>query len=110
MREIRFCYVRFGKKDSVFPPEERSKNHSTGKLENGVSVYEAIERNGIYQILLPRIDSQTIATLGNCFNVAQGLWGQENYPLWEVDGDLVGEGSDGEPLLKNCRAIKKIFE
>ncbi len=110
MTEPRFCYVRFGNKDGAFPAKGQSKNHLTGVDEDGVSVYEAVERQGKYQILLPRVDPQSIATIGMCFNVAQGLWGKANHPLYEVTGDLAGYGSDGEPLLKNCAAVKKVFD
>lgn len=104
------CFVRFGHKDGAFPPGEMSRNGLTGEFEIGVSVYEALERDGKYQILLPRIDGTAPATLGMCFNAAQGLWGMENYPLYEVDGEVVGIGSDGEPLLKNCKVVKRIFK
>ena len=108
--EMRICFVRFGHKDGAFPPSGHSKNCSTGDLETGVSVYEALERGGKYQILLPRLDGTAPATLGMCFNVAQGLWGMENNPIFEVVGEVVGIGSDGEPLLKNCKVVKRIFE
>ena len=107
---MRICFVRFGRKDGAFPPSGRSKNCLTGDLEIGVSVYEALERDGKYQILLPRLDGTSPATLGMCFNAAQGLWGMENNPIFEVVGDVVGIGSDGEPLLKNCKVVKRIFE
>jgi len=107
---VRFCFVRFGRKNGVFPLAEDSHNALTGQKEGGVSVYEAVERNGVYHILLPRIDPISIATLGMCFNVAQGLWGQAEYPLYEVVGDLVGFGSDGEPLLRNCRVVCRLFK
>lgn len=55
------------------PPSGKSKNNLTGEVERGVSVYEALERNGGYQILLPRMDGTAPATLGQCYNVAQGL-------------------------------------
>lgn len=110
MANARFCYVRFGHKEGALPLGEQSANCITGTSELGVSAYEAVERNGRYQILLPRLDGTAPATLGMCFNVAQGLWGMENRPLYEVAGDLIGFGSDGEPLLKNCSVVKRIFE
>ena len=106
---IRLCFVRFGRKDGAFPVGEVSYNKLTGEPELGVSVYEAVERGGQYQLLLPRLDPMTIATIGMCFNTAQGLWGQTEHPLYEVEGDFVGIGSDGEPLLKNCRVVRRIF-
>jgi len=108
--DMRVCFVRFGHKEGAFPPYGKSRNALSGAFECGVSVYEALERDGKYQILLPRLDGTAPATLGQCFNVAQGLWGIENHPLFEVDGELAGFGSDGEPLLINCRVVKRIFE
>lgn len=102
---MRIVYVRFG----ALPEDGKSRNALTGELEAGVSVYEALERDGQYQILLPKMDPQAIATLGNCFNVAQGLWGQEHHPLHLVEGEVVGKGSDGETLLANCRVVRRIF-
>jgi hypothetical protein len=107
---MRVCYVRFGHGKGALPPSGKSTNCLTGEEEVGVSVYEALERDGKYQILLPKLDGTSPATLGMCFNVAQGLWGMQNHPLYEVDGDVIGEGSDGEPLLTNCRVIKRIFQ
>ena len=106
---MRICYVRFGRKSEPFPENERSWNVLTQQYEDGVSVYEAIERNGNYQIILPKMDGTTLATLGMCYNVAQGLSGQTDNPLYEVTGDVVGHGYDGEPVLRNCKVVKKIF-
>jgi hypothetical protein len=103
---MNIVYVRFG----GIPENERSRNYLTKEYEAGVSVYEALERDGKYQILLPKLDPVSIATLGNCYNTAQGLWGKENNPLYLIEGDFIGYGSDGEPLLKNCKIIKRIFE
>lgn len=105
---MRLCYVRFGHKDGAFPLAGQSRNSRTGELESGVSAYEAIERDGSYQILLPALGGTAVATLGMAFNTAQGLWGKENYPIYEVSGTLIGTGSDGEPLLKDCEVIKQI--
>ena len=107
---MRLCFVRFGRKGKALPSSGKSRNALTGEQECGVSVYEAIERDGQYQILLPRLDGTAPATLRQCYNAAQGLWGMENNPLFEVKGDIVGTGSDGEPLLKNCEVVKQIFE
>lgn len=106
---MRLTYVRFGCQEGAFPPDGLSGNFITGEKEKGVSVYEALERDGKYQILLPALDPFTVGTLGQCYNVAQGLWGQENHPLYEISGILIGMGSDGEPLLKDCKVIKQIF-
>ena len=106
---MRLCYVRFGCAEGPFPANERSLNSLTGELEPGVSVYEALVRDGNYQILLPPLSPTTITTLGMCYNCAQGLHGLENSPIYEVEGDRIGTGSDGEPLLINCRVVRKVF-
>ena len=97
--------MRFG----ALPEDGRSRNALTGELEAGVSVYEALERDGAHQILLPRLRPESVGTLGMCFNTAQGLSGQVNHPLYLVGGELAGTGSDGEPLLKNCKILQRIF-
>jgi hypothetical protein len=101
---MRLCYVRFGH----IPETGYSKNHLTGECENGTSVYEALERGGKYQIILPKIES--IGSLGMCFNVSQCISLLKEKPLFEVEGDHIGVGSDGEPLLKNCRVVKEILD
>ena len=45
-----------------------------------------------------------------CFNVSQCISLLKEKPLFEVEGDHIGVGSDGEPLLKNCRVVKEILD
>ena len=101
---MRLCYVRFGH----IPKDGQSLNHYTKYKEDGVSVYEALERDGKYQILLPKIES--VVTLGMLFNISQNISLLKENPLFEVEGELIGYGSDGEPLLKDCRIIKEILD
>ena len=101
----RIRYVRFG----GIPASGRSKNHLTDEEEAGVSVYEALYRNGKYQILLPKMASHSVGTLGMCFNVAQGLYAYTDQALSLVTGKFVGYGSDGEPLLQNCKIVRQLF-
>ena len=94
-------YIRFGK----FPEDERSKitwrQVKLGK-ENGVSVWDCCELRGKYHIILPdKINGNTLADLqhyiSNCYDDA-----------YLVDGDLFGYGTDGEPVIRNVRIIKKL--
>jgi hypothetical protein len=105
---MKIVYVRFG----MMPENDKSFNSLDEFYEEGVSVYEALYRDGKFQILLPIINDTSINTLVNCFNTAQCLSGQIYHysRLNLVDGEYIGTGSDGEPLLKNCRIIRPIFE
>lgn len=84
-------YVRFGN----LPSTGISKNNLTEESEIGVSVYEAIERDGIISVLLPRLTESACVSLSGVLS-RQAHW---------VDGHLVGYGSDGEPLLADCKII-----
>lgn len=86
--------VRYG----GLPPDCRSKNHLTGTLEAGISVYEAILRDGAVQIILPSVETPGLVSLS----------GVNERPLYEVAGVLVGRGSDGEPLLNPCRIVRDL--
>lgn len=82
--------VRFGKFGEV------SKNHLTGRMEKGVSVF----------------DLQNM-TLQQKFTWNAMLQNQEDYSVaYEVEGEVVGKGFDGEPLLKNIKILneRKITE
>ena len=73
------------------------------KDEIGVSVYDAIKIDGKYHICLPMPhEPSTIDTLTS--NLAL----HDNVYL--VSGDVVGTGTDGEPLIKNVKLIKDISD
>lgn len=93
---MRMIYVRFGD----IPENERSKNCLTGGYEDGVSVYEAIERDDDISIILPNLSVSTCGSLS----------GVLDRPMYIVEGDVVGTGNDGEPLLRNCRVIKEVVK
>lgn len=59
----------------------QSRNHVTGELEDGLSV------------------SSTLAT----------VWAYGYAYAYRVDGDVVGAGSDGEPLIANARPIGAVM-
>lgn len=93
------CYIRLGD----IPKDELSLNHSTKNFEKGVSVFRGIVYKGNY---LPIVeypeDAGTIIPM-------QSLFSYCGKPAYLVEGDEIGLGSDGEPLIKNVHIIKRIF-
>ena len=90
-------FVRFGE----IPLDEKSKIHCGETFvgyENGVSVYEAIKDNGKIKIIMPRLSYSACVSLSGCVERQACI----------VEGDLVGTGRDGEPLLKNIKTIKGV--
>lgn len=94
-------YIRFGD----VPSNETSKIYR-GEVEigeeKGVSVYPAFEVNGniVLGLTLP-ITKSTLYT-------QQHLLEYDNRPCYLVSGDYVGEGTDGEPLIRNISIIKRL--
>ena len=95
-------YLRFGN----IPENEESLIYCgeqvVGKQE-GVSVYPSmvdIDGSIVLGLSLP-ITRTTLYT-------QQHLLEYDNRPLYLVEGDYVGKGVDGEPLLKNVKIIKEI--
>ncbi len=92
---LKLIYVRFGE----IPTNGKSKNYLTGEYEKGVSVYEAVEKeDGSIYILMPELTG----------NACVSLSGVLDRPAYVVEGDKVGIGSDNEPILRNCRIIRKL--
>ena len=98
---IRLLYVRFGE----IPKDEESQIYSDNIIignEEGVSVYEAIERKKRgrkeIQIIYPDLTYNSCVTMSGCIQ----------REAWEVIGDKVGYGSDGEPLLQNVKVIRRL--
>lgn len=86
-------YIRFGD----VPKNGKSKNYLTDRLEDGISVYEAIEDCGKIKILLPSLTGSACVTLSGCLD----------RPMYEVKGTLIGYGSDGEPVFNDCYIVRK---
>lgn len=79
-------FIRFGD----VPEDEKSYNYRDGFYEKGVSVYNALfYPDGKYEII-PENDIQVFGSIS---------FGSR--PAFRVWGDVVGTGSDGEPLLRN---------
>lgn len=96
---MRLCYIRTGD----FPPNNLSMNHFTRVYEAGLSVWEAIEIDGIYRILMPYGTSGQWEWAGCDYNSAYGR------PVYEVTGELMEErGSIGEPLLRNPQIVRQV--
>ena len=91
---MKLIYVRFGE----IPANWKSKNYLTGEYEKGISVYEALERDNNISIILPSLTGSACVTLS----------GVLDRPMYEVTGEYVGKGSDGELLLKNCKIVREI--
>jgi hypothetical protein len=87
-------YVRFGD----LPKSGRSWNWLTKEWERGVSVYEAIIRDGKPLLILP----------SPALPVAQSVCHCLQRPAYRVTGDVVGRGGDGEPVLANVRIIEAL--
>lgn len=84
---IEKTYLRLG----LLPENGKSVNHLTGKIENGVSVFELVDGK-------PVIDN---------LQLIDSLSGRHELPAFIVTGDRVGIGHDGEPILKNVQYVSK---
>ena len=90
-------YIRYGE----LPPDGKSKIHNRAREivgeELGISVFEYIEGRGI---VVPdnEMARDEFLMLSNSY------W----KPSYLVEGDEVGIGSDGEPLLANVKIIKQL--
>jgi len=87
------CFLRYGD----LPAGGRSRNHADGSMEAGVSVYRGE--------ILPSGEARVLPTTTAEFC---GLQSIANRPLYLVEGEEIGVGSDGEPLLRNCRIVRRI--
>jgi len=93
-------FVRFGK----WPENERSRNwlvRGEEVYEKGVSAYNAIFSPHTGRWMLETVDHA--ATAGTMQELLYG-----DRPIYLVQGDIVGEGTDGEPVLRNVRLVKEL--
>lgn len=88
-------YIRFGE----LPKDGKSRVHISGEPcveEAGVSVYRAIEANGVYYPELP--EESNAAGISDYFRYLM----ESHSNVYLVTGDLLWlEGHDREPLLAN---------
>lgn len=82
-------YVRFCK----VPQDEKSFNFMRNRKEEGVSVFKA--------------DDNGMPILENA-EQAKSLWARRNRRHYLVNGEVVGVGQDGEPLLKNVKVVCRL--
>lgn len=82
-------YVRFGK----LPPKGRSGDYRTGERHVGVSCFPGrLEEPDLFEILTGELE---ISGLTNLIALAAFDW-----PALFLEGEEVGTGPDGEPLLR----------
>jgi hypothetical protein len=86
-------FIRFGR----LPKGGVSKNHATGKLENGLSVFPST-----YNRLTGEYMFDEGAGINSDAHMSYVLRGVNPYA---VTGDVVGRGSDGEPVLANVKKL-----
>ena len=95
-------YLRFGQ----IPQNERSGIYKGdhGKIgeEQGVSCYRGVIVDNKVYIIMPHVASTTYYWLIDSYN-------RGKIPLYIIQGEEVGLGSDMEPLLKNVSIIQEIF-
>jgi hypothetical protein len=93
----KIIYIRFG----FIPRNEESKIHCGDVFighEIGVSVYEAVQRGEKIHIILPQCSYSACVSLSGCLERKARI----------VTGDVVGVGSDSEPLLKNIDIVQEL--
>ena len=88
------CYVRYGK----LPVGGHSTNNADGRREAGVSVFRGKYRQDL---------GLAIAIPEHTYELGTWLHLQTR-PMYIVDGEEIGTGSDGEPLITNARIVAEI--
>lgn len=93
-------YIRFGR----WYENEQSKNYRTGEMEDGVSVYHAhFDIDEERWEIDPTVDEAAIN------GTLQSLIYERDKRIFVVQGrELEQTGSDGEPLLKDVKAVKQL--
>lgn len=71
-------YIRFG---------------DISKKDTNVPVFEGVVENKIIRIIIPTTIYSTCQVLARYIDL----------PAYIVDGDIVGKGNNGEPLMSNCK-------
>lgn len=99
LSDARFCYLRAGDP----PASGHSFNHLTNRHEAGVSVWDAIEINGVYRLLLPALTKEVWEYCS--YDLGSGF----GRPFYEVTGRVLPTvGSLGETLLADVKIVKEI--
>ena len=97
-------FIRFGKIPTDGLSTIHYRGYDLGK-EIGLSVYNCAFINDKYHIILPvPCSSGTIHSL-------EGFILYNNHKkVYLVDGDIVGYGTDGEPLIANVKIVDDITD
>lgn len=101
---MKMFYIRFGE----IPKDERSSIHYRGMYcgkEEGVSVYDCAFIHGEYHIIVP-----CPITMGGLDTLTGFLFYNKDKPVYFVEGEQVGTGHDGEPLIHNVKIIADITD
>ena len=109
---MRKTYIRIGE----IPEDEMSRRYNGDAVigeEKGVSVYNCVKINGSYHIVMPlpmkEGQGQTYEILIQCVTECRYKI-EKTRRVYLVNGDQVGTGADGEPLIRNVIVIKDITE
>ncbi len=101
-------YIRFGE----IPENEASgiyRGEEKVGEEKGVSVYDAVEIDGEYRVVLPHPLLKEVGfDLYNFIQATEYMYETEHRPMYLVQGDEVGKGATNEPLLRNVKIIKEL--
>lgn len=102
MQDIKPLYIRFGEIPECGFSNIYQYGEEVGK-ESGVSCYRAlIDENNTIHICLP------LPFTESRWNVLQGFIHYDNRNAYLITGDVVGYGSEGEPLLTNIKIAKNL--
>lgn len=97
-------YIRFGE----IPKDEQSSIYYRGMYcgkEIGVSVYDCTFIRGEHHIIVP-----CPVTMGGLDTITGFLFYNKNRPIYLVEGEWVGTGHDGEPLIRDVKIIADITD
>jgi len=74
-----------------------------------VSVYDTVEIDEVYRVVLPHPLLKEVGfDLYNFIQATEYTYETEHRPMYLVQGDEVGRGSTNEPLLRNVKIIKEL--
>ena len=105
-------YIRIGD----IPSEEKSAVHRGDVVvgyEDGVSVYDCVETDGLYRIVMPFPLKEGQGMTYECLiqEITQCRYEIENpRNVYLVSGIEVGKGNDNEPVIKNVKILKDLTE
>jgi len=97
-------YVRYSLGPAA-DKSERSRNHQTGEYEAGLAADNLLNPDGIWPAGDERYLRMQVASYASLLRTGiEGTYG------WVLTGDLVGHGSDNEPLLRNITPLARLSD